>query len=97
MDPKIAKLDNDYRELEGKLAAGGLTAVELKELAVRHSQLSPMMAKVRELMRVEGELEGLAAMEADPDMKAMADEERPKLTERWNALSADIAADLLPK
>jgi peptide chain release factor 1 len=97
MDPKIAKLDNDYRELEGKLAAGGLSANELKELAVKHSQLSPMMAKVRELMRVDAELEGLAAMESDPDMKAMADEERPRLQERWNALSGDIAADLLPK
>ncbi len=97
MDPKIAKLDNDYRELEGKLAAGGLSAVELKELAVRHSQLAPMMAKVRELLRVEGELEGLKAMESDPDMMAMAAEERLKLTERWNALSTDIAADLLPK
>jgi peptide chain release factor 1 len=30
-------------------------------------------------------------------MKAMADEERPKLEERWSALSGDIAADLLPK
>jgi peptide chain release factor 1 len=55
------------------------------------------MAKVRELMRVEAELEGLAAMESDPEMKAMADEERPALQARWNALSADIAADLLPK
>src|SRR5437879_6156451 len=97
MDPKIAKLDNDYRELEGKLAAGGLSATELKELAVKHTQLSPMMAKVRELMRVDAELEGLAAMESDPDMKAMADEERPRRQERWNALSSDIAADLLPK
>ncbi|MEK7233814.1 MAG: PCRF domain-containing protein, partial [Elusimicrobiota bacterium] len=97
MDPKIAKLDNDYRELEGKLAAGGLSALELKELAVRHSQLAPMMAKVRELLRVESELEGLKAIEADPDMKATADEERLKLEERWNALSSDIAADLLPK
>ncbi len=95
MDPKIAKLDNDYRELEGKLAAGGLSSSELKELAVRHSQLAPMMAKVRELLRVEGELEGLKAMEADPDLKAMADEERPRLEARRGALSADIAADLL--
>ena len=30
-------------------------------------------------------------------MKATADEERLKLEERWNALSSDIAADLLPK
>jgi len=97
MDPKIAKLDNDYRELEGKLAAGGLSAAELKELAVKHSQLAPMMAKVRELMRVDAEIEDLRAMESDPDMKAMADEERLRLAERWNALSTDIAADLLPK
>lgn len=97
MDPKIAKLDAEYRELEGKLAAGGLSASELKELAVKHSQLGPLMAKVRELIRVEAEIEGLAAMESDPELKAMADEERPALQARWNALSADIAADLLPK
>ncbi len=97
MDPKIAKLDNDYRELEGKLAAGGLSASELKELAVRHSQLAPMMAKVRELLRIEGELEDLKAMASAPDMKAMADEESARLNDRWSALSADIAADLLPK
>jgi|CXWL01.1.fsa_nt_gi peptide chain release factor 1 len=97
MDPKIAKLDADYRELESKLAAGGLSAAELKELAVRHSQLAPLMAKVRELIRVDGELEGLAAFESDPDMKHMADEERPKLEERRNVLSSDIAVELLPK
>ena len=97
MDPKIAKIDADYRELEGKLAAGGLSSAELKELAVRHSQLAPLMAKVRELLSVESELEGLKAMGSDPDMKAMADEERPKLEERWNTLSGDIAAELLPK
>ena len=97
MDPKIAKLDADYRELESKLAGGGLSAAELKELAVRHSQLAPLMAKVRELIRIDGELEGLAAFESDPDMKPMADEERPKLAERRDALSAGIAIDLLPK
>ncbi|MBI4062087.1 MAG: peptide chain release factor 1 [Elusimicrobia bacterium] len=97
MDPKIAKLDNDYRELEGRLAAGGLSASELKELSVRHSQLAPMMAKVRELLRVEGELESLKAMASDPDLRPLADEERPRLEELRGALSADIAADLLPK
>ena len=97
MDPKIVKLDADYRELESKLAAGGLSSSELKELAVKHSQLGPLMAKVRELMRVDGELDGLAALEADPDMKAMADEERPALEKRRDELSAAIAVDLLPK
>ncbi|UPT73330.1 MAG: peptide chain release factor 1 [Elusimicrobiota bacterium] len=97
MDPKIAKLDAEYRELEGKLASGGLSSAELKELAVKHSQLGPLMAKVRELMRVDAELEGLAAMESDPEMKAMADEERPALVARRDALSSEIAVELLPK
>ncbi len=97
MDPKIAKLDAEYRELEGKLASGGLSAAELKELAVKHSQLGPLMAKVRELIRVEGELEGLAAMEADPEMKEMAEAERPALESRRAVLSGEIAVELLPK
>src|SRR5262245_23189562 len=97
IDPKIAKLENDYRELESKLASGGLSSAELKEHAVKHSQMGPLMAKVRELLRVEKELEGLAALEADPDMRAMAAEERPALEKRKTELTGDIAIELLPK
>ena len=97
MDAKTSKLDAEYREIEGQLAAGGLAAAEMKQLAVRHSQLSPLIAKVRELSRLDGELEDLKVMESDPDMKGMVEEERPKLQERRDALNVEIQGDLLPR
>ncbi|MEK7389277.1 MAG: peptide chain release factor 1 [Elusimicrobiota bacterium] len=97
MDPKVAKLNADYRELESKLAAGGLSSAELKELSVRHSQLAPLMAKVRELIRIDAELEGLASLGGDPSLQPMVQEERLRLSELRDALSCDIALELIPK
>ncbi|MDE2490029.1 MAG: peptide chain release factor 1 [Elusimicrobia bacterium] len=97
MDPKIAKLDADYREIEARLAAGGLSAAEVKDLSVRHAQMSAAAAKVRELKRLEDELAGLADLASDPEMSAMAAEERPGLEARRAALEEEIRVDLLPK
>jgi peptide chain release factor 1 len=97
MNPKIAKLDADYREIESKLSAEGLSSAEIKDLTLRHAQLSATIVKVRELARLERELEGLKALESDPDMKAMADEERPRLEARLGPLEQEILLDLLPK
>jgi len=97
MNPKIAKLDSDYREIENKLAAGGLASGDFKDLSQKHSALSPTIAKVRELARLEKELSDLKALESDPDMKAMADEERPGLEARLGPLEAEILLDLMPK
>jgi len=97
MDPKTAKLDAEYREIEEKLAAGGLSTAEMKQYAVRHSQMGPLIAQVRELARLDGEIEDLKALESDPDMRSMVQEELPRLTARRVELNAEIQADLLPK
>src|SRR5579859_1303030 len=97
MDPKIAKLDADYREIEAKLAAGTLSPAELKELSRRHSALAASAAKARELARLEKELADLKSLAGDPEMRAMAEEERPRLESRLSELQAEILLDLLPK
>jgi peptide chain release factor 1 len=97
MNPKIARLDVEFREMEAKLSAPNTPAAEIKDLSLKHAQLAPTIAKVRELARLEGELEGLKALESDPDMKAMADEERPGLEARVGPLEQEILLDLLPK
>ncbi|MBI4372070.1 MAG: peptide chain release factor 1 [Elusimicrobia bacterium] len=95
MNPRIAKLAAEYREIESRLARGGLPAAILKELLVRHAQMGPAAAKARELARVEGELEGLRVLACDPEMRAMAEEERPRLEARRAALEEEILMDLL--
>jgi len=97
MDAKTAKLDAEYREIEQRLASGVLSAAEMKELSVRHSLMGPLIAKIRELSRLESELEDLGSLESDGEMRVMIQEERPRLQGLCDALSREIHADLLPK
>jgi peptide chain release factor 1 len=97
VNPKIARIEAEYREIEAKLASEGLPAAEIKELTFKHSSLAPVAAKARELKKLEGELEGLKALESDPALRDMAAEERPALESRLAALESEILVDLLPK
>jgi len=97
MEDKLKKVDAEYRELEAKLAGGDLPPAEFKLAAVRHSQMAPLIALIRELQKVEKELKGLDALGSDLEMRAMADEERPALESRREELVADIETELLPK
>ncbi len=97
MDPRIAKLDDEHREIESRLASGALSSSEVQSLSLRHAQLSGVIAKVRELARVEKELEDLKTLEDDPELRAVAAEERPRLEARRDPLEREILLDLLPK
>jgi peptide chain release factor 1 len=96
MDPRIAKLADEHREIESRLASGSLSSAEVQSLSLRHAQLSGVIAKVRELARVEKELEELKALESDPEMRSVAAEERPALEARREPLEREILLDLLP-
>ena len=97
MNPKISKLDQEFRELEGRLASGGLSAGEVKDLYLKHSSLVPVIAKVRELARLESEAADLKALESDDEMGAMARAELPPILEKASGLEQEILVDLLPK
>ncbi|NNN07110.1 MAG: PCRF domain-containing protein, partial [Elusimicrobia bacterium] len=97
MNPKIARLDADFREIEAQLSAPNTPSAEVKALSLKHAQMAATIAKVRELARLETELEGLKALASDPEMRAMADEERPGLEARVGPLEQEILLDLLPK
>jgi len=97
MDPKIAKLDADFREIENKLASAGLSAAEVKELSLKHAAQAPVIAKVRELMRLDKEAADLTALLEDKDMGPMAHEELPGVKAKAAALEQDILLDLIPK
>ncbi len=95
MNPKIARLEAQFQEIEAKLASPSAGA-QVQELSLRHARLAPVAAKARELKRLELELAGLAALESDAEMRAMAAEERPGLEARLLALEREILLDLLP-
>jgi peptide chain release factor 1 len=97
MDPKIAKLDADFREIENKLSTAGLSAAEVKELSLKHASQAPVIAKVRELARLESEAADLTALLDDAEMGPMAHDELPPIQARAAALEQEILLDLLPK
>ncbi len=97
MDPKMAKLDADFREIENKLGTAGLSAAEVKDLSLKHAAQAPVIAKVRELARLEKEAQDLEALLDDADMGPMAHEELPSVSARAAALEQEILLDLLPK
>jgi peptide chain release factor 1 len=97
MNAKIAKLDADFREIENKLSQAGLTPAEAKDLALRHASLGPVIAKVRELARLEKEGGDLKALFEDREMGDLARAELPPIEAKAAALEQEILLDLLPK
>jgi peptide chain release factor 1 len=97
MDPKIAKVAAEFSEIENKLGSAGLPAAEVKALTLKHAAQAPVIAKVRELARLEKEAEDLEALLDDADMGPMAHEELPPVRARAEALEQEILLDLLPK
>ncbi|MDE2040407.1 MAG: peptide chain release factor 1 [Elusimicrobia bacterium] len=99
MEPKLAKLEQEFEDVERRLAAGGLAAEQLKELSRRHAELAPAAARIRELARAEGELAELEALArgGDPELKELAAAEEPGLRRRLAELSEKLKRDLLPK
>ncbi len=97
MNAKIAKVAAEFRELEARLAGGGLPPAEVKDLFLRHAQMASTAAKARELLRLEEEAVGLEALLDDPETGPIAHDELPPLREKAAALEQEILVELLPK
>src|SRR3989338_9327704 len=99
MDAQLSKLQAEYRLIEEKLSRGGVSPNELRELSRRHSELSPLIAQLCELRKIEAELKELEAMIAgrDKEMQQLAQAEKPQLAQRAKDLELKIRQELLPK
>ena len=84
------------RELASPLAREAFV-----KLSREFAELDPVVASVKAYRAVESELKDLEAMIADPatepDMRAMAEAERPALEERKEQLEQELRIALLPK
>jgi peptide chain release factor 1 len=99
VDPKVAKLEQEFKGIEERLSAGGVPPGEMKELSRRHAELSPVAARARELAAVEKELADIDSWLAgsDAELKELALAEKPKLSERQKTLESQLRIDLIPK
>jgi peptide chain release factor 1 len=91
---KLARITERYEYLEARLAAGqGDLAAQGREYA----DLKPVVAEIAAYRRMLADIAEAEAMRADPEMRALAEEELPSLRERLPDLEQSLKIALLPK
>ncbi|MEK9145960.1 MAG: PCRF domain-containing protein, partial [Elusimicrobiota bacterium] len=98
--PTPEDIEKEFAEIEGRLASRSDPAAEgMRELAKRHSELSPLVASIRELRKVERDLrEAQALLEGqDRELYELAAAEQADLEVRAADLRGRIRRALLPR
>src|SRR6187455_1444666 len=94
---KLDQIVSRHAELQASLSAGTLDSQKFVAASKEYADLGPLVEAVGELRKAERELEDTEAMAADPDMKAMAEEEAAALRKRLPELEKAVKRMLLPK
>jgi peptide chain release factor 1 len=93
---KLAQITQRFEFLEARLNAGAAPA-EIAQFSREYSDLKPVAEEIAAYMRALGDLTEAEAMLADPDMKALAEEEIPALRARIPEMEDRLRLALLPK
>ena len=97
---KMRELERRFGEIEARMSAGPDSETYVR-LASEYSELQPVVAKVREYEKVNGEISDLETLLADKatdrEMRDLAEMELPDLKERLEGLEKEMQILLLPK
>ncbi len=94
---RIAALLSRREELSAQLATGELPREQFVAFSKEFAELDPVADAAGALQRLRGELTGLEAMIADPEMREMAEDEVQVLRETIPAAERALALSLLPR
>jgi peptide chain release factor 1 len=99
-DQKLEALVNRHAVIERELASG-VAGEQYVKLSREFAELAPVVGAINAYRAVGSEISDLDALIADastePEMKRMAEAERPELTERRTKLEHELRLALLPK
>jgi len=93
---KLAQIPRRFEFLEAKLSAG-TAAAEIAPLAREYSDLKPVVAEIAAYRQALDDLAEADAMLADPEMRALAEDEIPRLKVRIPEMEDRLRVALLPK
>jgi peptide chain release factor 1 len=97
---KLARLVDRYEALEAQLASGTAGAAYVK-LSKEHAELAPVIGTVEAYRATQSQLDDANALiddpKTDPEMRALAEEERAALKPRLADLERELQVQLLPK
>ncbi len=96
----MRELERRFGEIEARMSAGPDSETYVK-LASEYSELQPVVTKIREYQKAQGEISDLEAMLADKgtdrEMRDLAEMELPELKAQIETLEQDMQILLLPK
>ena len=97
---KMRELERRFGEIEARMSAGPDSETYVR-LASEYSELQPVVTKIREYQKVDGEIADLDALlndkATDREMRDLAEMELPELKERLEGLEKEMQILLLPK
>ncbi|AXI56976.1 Peptide chain release factor RF1 (plasmid) [Pseudoseohaeicola sp. NH-UV-7] len=95
-EERLEQITQRFQFLEAKMADGAHSG-DIAALAKEYSDLRPVVAQIEAYRRILRDMEDARAMLADPDMKALAEEELPALKAKLPEAEAALQLALLPK
>ena len=93
---KLDQITRRFEFLEAMLSAGAPPA-EIAGLSREYSDLKPVVAEIAAYRLALADLDEAEAMLADPEMRALAEDELPRLKTRIPEMEARLRLALLPK
>ncbi len=93
---KLDQIVQRLEFLEAKLSAGAPPA-EIAALSREYSELKPVVATIAAWKQARADIAEAEAMLADPEMRALAEDELPVLRERLPQMEQALRVALLPK
>ncbi len=93
---KLDQIARRFEFLEARLATGAAPA-EIAALSREYSELKPVVAEIAAYRSALADLAEAEALLSDPEMRALAEEELPKLRQRIPELEQALRIALLPR
>ncbi|MDA7788066.1 PCRF domain-containing protein, partial [Sphingomonadaceae bacterium] len=90
-EDRLRQITNRFAELEARMASGTLEGEEFVKASRDYAELEPVANIAREVSEMRAEIGGLNEMLADPEMKAMAQEELAALNDTLPAKERALA------
>ena len=96
-DTRLAQIAGRFAELEARLASGTLEGAEFVAASRDYAELEPVARAAAEVADMRGELAGLEAMLADPEMRSLAVEETQRIKDTLPQAEHQLAITMLPR
>ncbi|ADO42809.1 peptide chain release factor 1 [Ketogulonicigenium vulgare] len=93
---KLAQLTDRFQFLEAKMQSG-LSGAEIAALGREYSELKPVVDTLARYQALEADLASAEEWLADPDMRAFAEEELPRLRTAFAEAEIEMQKALLPR